>query len=104
VYWCGGIFNASPAVKNASPILLAQTAEPLKGIKYSFLDYGALAAHRLHIPAPGLRDFIADNGHMICSQMADEFYLRLGAHIFTDGRWAGDVTPAGLYQRDLQLR
>jgi hypothetical protein len=103
VYWCDAIYNASPGIKNASPVLLAQTAEHLKGVPYSFADYAALAAHRLHIPAPGLRDFIADNGHMICSQLADEFYLRLGAHIFTDDRWAGDVTPASLFNRNEQL-
>lgn len=102
VYWCSGIYKllTLPVLESR----VTATAQPFKGIKYSFLDYAALSAHRLHIPAPGLKDFIADNGHMICSQMADEFYLRLGAHVFTDGRWAGDVTPAGLYQRDLQLR
>lgn len=104
VYWCGGIYATSPTVRNASPIILAETANPLEGIGYSFLDYAALSAHRLHIPAPHLRAYISSTGHEICSQMADEFYLRLGAHIFDDGRWAGDVTPAGLYRRDLQLR
>jgi hypothetical protein len=103
VYWCEGIFEASQQVNSASPIQLGQTAERLKGIPYSFADYAALAAHRLHIPAPGLKDFIADNGHMICSQMADEFYLRLGAHIFTDNRWPGYVTPASLFDRNEQL-
>lgn len=104
VYWCGGIYEASPHVRNASPVLLAQTSSSLKDIGYSFLDYAALSAHRLHIPAPHLRAYIKTSKHMICSQMADEFYLRLGAHVFDDERWAGDVTPAGLYRRDLQLR
>lgn len=102
VYWCDGIYKLlTPKMK--SPLVLQPVAESLKGVKYSFLDYAALSAHRLHIPAPGLKDFIEDSGHEICSQLADEFYLRLGAHIFTDERWAGDVTPAGLYRRDLQL-
>jgi len=102
VYWCTGLDKLiHPSV---TPSEISRVAESLKGVKYSFLDYAALSAHRLHIPAPHLRAYIGDTGHMICSQMADEFYLRLGAHIFTDNRWAGDVTPAGLYQRDLQLR
>lgn len=104
VYWCEGIYAASPTVRNAGSIWLVNEAEKLEGIGYSFLDYAALSAHRLHIPAPHLRAYISSTGHMICSQMADEFYLRLGAHIFDDERWAGDVTPAGLYRRDLQLR
>lgn len=104
VYWCTGIYAAAANVRNASPVLLAQEAEGLKGVPYSFLDYAALSAHRLHIPAPHLRKFIADTGHMICSQLADEYYARLGAKIFTDDRWNGDVTPASLYNRDLELR
>lgn len=101
VYWCWGIYPILPQPPNQQQLNII--ANQLKGIKYSFLDYGALAAHRLHIPAPGLRDFIKDSGHMICSQMADEFYQRLGAHVFTDKRWAGDVTPASLYKRDREL-
>lgn len=66
---------------------------------YSFLDYDALAAHRLHIPAPGLRQYIANTGHMICSQLADQCYADAGVHLFTDGRWPGYVTPGDLYKR-----
>lgn len=103
VYWCEGLYKLLPPLLTHSDLLLNNTANQLKGIPYSFLDYAALAAHRLHIPASQLRAYISSTDHMICSQMADEFYLRLGAHIFTDDRWNGDVTPAGLYKRDLQL-
>lgn len=102
VYWCTGLYKLLPPTTNATEI--AHVAESMRGVPYSFLDYAALSAHRLHIPAPHLRKYIGDTGHMICSQMADEFYLRLGAHLFTDKRWPGDVTPASLYKRDLQLR
>ena len=102
VYWCEGIFKLLPPTTNATE--LGHVAESLKGVPYSFLDYAALSAHRLHIPAPDLRRYISSTGHMICSQMADEFYIRLGAHIFVDHRWSGDVTPAGLWKRDMQLR
>lgn len=101
VYWCRGLYTLLPQPPNQQQ--LGIIAAQFQGVPYSFLDYEALAAHRLHIPAPGLRDFIKDSGHEICSQMADDFYLRLGAHIFTDDRWTGDVTPASLYNRDQAL-
>lgn len=101
VYWCEGLYRLLPQPPNEQHII--DTANDLKGIPYSFLDYAALAAHRLHIPSPQLRSYISSTGHMICSQMADEFYVRLSAHIFTDDRWNGDVTPASLYKRDLQF-
>jgi hypothetical protein len=56
------------------------------------------------MPLPGLRGFVAASGHMICSQLADLLYQRLGVQIFTDGRWCGYVTPGSLYQRDQELR
>ena len=71
-----------------------EIAQHYKGIGYSFLDYDALAAHRLHIPAPGLQAYIASTGHMICSQLVDQCRLDLGSHLFADGRWPGYVTPA----------
>lgn len=102
IYWCTGIYKLLPPATTATE--LGHIAESLKGTPYSFLDYAYLAAHRLHIPAPGLKNEIASDGHMICSQLADEFYLRLGAHVFADNRWPGYVTPASLYNRDLQLK
>ena len=71
-------------------------ARPMLGVPYSFADYLALATHRLRIPAPGLRRFVASSGHMICSQLVDEAYRRAGLRMFADGRWPGDVTPADL--------
>src|SRR5258708_29450415 len=64
------------------------------GVGYSWADYMAIAAHRLHIPSPGLRDFIADSTHQICSQLIDTCYADAGVHLFADGRWPGYVTPA----------
>ncbi len=65
-------------------------------IGYSEADYFALAAHRLHIPVPGLRDFINNTGHAICSQLVDKCYLNAGVHLFEDMRWPGYVTPADM--------
>jgi hypothetical protein len=53
-----------------------------------------------------VRDFVADEGHLICSQLVDEAYLRAGVHLFDDGRLPGDVTPGDLWwllQRDRRV-
>jgi len=66
-------------------------------VPYSEMDYVALVAHRLGIPVPGLRAYIASTGHEICSQFVDTAYLLGGGiHLFSDGRWPGDVTPGDL--------
>lgn len=102
VYWCEGIYDLLPQPLDLGALEL--TAHDLEGIQYSFLDYGALVAHRLHLWAPGLKHFIQTSKHEICSQLADDFYWRLGVQIFTDNRWPGYVTPASLYKRDLELK
>jgi hypothetical protein len=81
---------------------VAAAALELRGTPYSFIDYGALALHRLHIPAPLLRHYIKSTGHEICSQLADLAANRGGWHLFADGRWEGDVTPGSLRQLYLE--
>lgn len=76
--------------------LVAAAARGLEGTPYSVLDYVALAAHRLHIPVPGLKAYIQSTHHAICSQLCDIAAARGGWHLFDDGRWAGYVTPADL--------
>jgi len=75
---------------------VAMWARSFVGIKYSFLDYLALALHRFHVPVPWLRAYIASSGHMICSQLADRAAKLAGWHLFADGRWDGYVTPGAL--------
>jgi len=67
------------------------------GTPYSFADYAAIAVHRLHLPLPGLRRFVASSRHMLCSQLADQCYQDAGVQLFNDGRWPGWVTPGSLY-------
>lgn len=67
------------------------------GVPYSDLDYGAIAAHRFHVPIPHLQAYIASTGHMICSQLVDQCYLDAGVHLFDDGRWPGFVDPGALW-------
>jgi hypothetical protein len=66
-------------------------------VPYSFVDYGALATHRFHLPVPGLRHYVESTGHMICSQLVDRAYTDAGIQLFGDGRWDGYVTPMDLY-------
>jgi hypothetical protein len=69
------------------------------GVGYSALDYLALAAHRLHLPIPGLRRWVASSRHMICSQLVDQAYADGGCALFSDGRWPSYVTPADLWRQ-----
>lgn len=77
---------------------VATAALGLIGVPYSFADYTALALHRFHIPTPHLKKFIESSGHLICSQLCDRAASRGGWHLFSDGRWSGDVTPGDLYR------
>lgn len=74
-------------------------ARAFEGTPYSFVDYTAIAAHRLHLPLPGLREFVESTDHMICSQLVDRAYSLAGIPLFSDNRWDGWVTPGSLYQR-----
>lgn len=77
----------------------AEAARSYIGTPYSFLDYGALTAHRLHLPVRNLDNFISSSKHMICSQLADQAMSDGSFHVFTDGRLPQNVTPAALYER-----
>ena len=100
IYWCHGLYSLGTAAQMEAT---EDAAKSYVGVPYSFLDYFALAAHRLHLPVPFLREYIASTKHMICSQLVDQCYTDAGITIFTDGRWAGYVTPGDLYVRDLQI-
>lgn len=91
VKWSAGHFSLTPAQRN----VIVTRARKFDGTPYSVLDYFALALHRLHIPAPGLRSYIRTSKHVICSQLVDICYQAAGVQLFTD-RWPGDVTPGDL--------
>jgi cell wall-associated NlpC family hydrolase len=78
---------------------ICDIARTFEGTPYSFVDYAAIGAHRIHLPLPGLQEFIEDSGHLICSQLVDEVYRLAGAELFSDGRWAGWVTPVAIHNR-----
>lgn len=70
----------------------------LEGTPYSFADYLSLAATHYKIRPKSIRDFVQDSGHMICSQLVTEVYLRSGLQIFP-GTDSLDVTPGDLANR-----
>lgn len=99
VYWCDTLYShTQPAHRQE----IADAARAYKGVKYSFLDYGALAAHRLGLDTDFLRHYIQDTGHMICSQLVARAYADAGYAIFLDGRWDGFVTPGDLFLADVE--
>lgn len=71
-------------------------ARALEGLPYSFLDYLAIAITRLGIKPKWLKRYIANTGHMICSQLCDEVYRKVGIHLFNDDRLPQEVTPGDL--------
>jgi hypothetical protein len=86
--WSTGILPPCPQAGEAALLY--------DGTPYSFLDYATIAAHAWHIPAPGLRAYVASTRSMICSQLADQSRLDGGSHLFDDGRWPGFVRPCDL--------
>jgi hypothetical protein len=70
----------------------------IKKVPYSWLDYGAIALHRFHIPAPHLKHYIETSNHLICSQLADRAAQLGGWKLFDDGRWDGFVPPCSIYK------
>lgn len=75
---------------------IADAAYGLVGTPYSFLDYLSLGLAHYKIRPPWIKNYVHSKGHMICSQLVDEAYLRAGVHLFDDGRIPGDVTPGDL--------
>lgn len=67
------------------------------GVKYGFSDYLALSLARVGIKPQWLKNYIANNNRMICSQLVDYLYCKAGIKLFKDGRLSQDVTPGDLF-------
>lgn len=102
VHWCDGIYADVPYGFKQG---IADAARELEGTPYSFLDYGAIAAHRaLHLDTEWLKDYIGATGHLICSQLVDLACIRGGYDMLDNpDRWPGYVTPGDIWERDVAL-
>lgn len=72
-------------------------ANRLVGTPYSYLDYVAIAAARWFRWRRPM-DYVEDERHMICSQLADESYWMSGVCLFPN-RDPGDVAPGDIARR-----
>lgn len=90
--WSSGLIPLTPAQRDG----IVAWAQAHARVPYSLIGYLAIAAHGLRIPLPGLREYIAGTGHMLCSQFTDADYAANGVHLFEDGRWPGFVDPLDL--------
>ncbi|MGI5404156.1 hypothetical protein ACQEVG_32840 [Streptomyces sp. CA-135486] len=94
VQWSTGHFDLTREQRAR----IAANAIWLVGTPYSYLDYISIALAHYRVRPVWVREYIADSGHLICSQLVDEAYLRAGVHLFDDGRLPGDVTPGDLWK------
>ncbi|WP_406324071.1 hypothetical protein [Streptomyces niveus] len=94
IVWSSGHF----ALTSVQRVTIAGEALSLVGTPYSYLDYASLGLAHFRVRPAWVRDYVASTGHLICSQLVDEVYLRAGVHLFDDGRLPGDVTPGDLYK------
>lgn len=93
-YWSTGLWPLTDEQRAR----ICDIAEGFVGTPYSAADYFAIAAHRFHVPVPGLKRYIANSKHMICSQLVDTSWSLGGVEMFGDHRWPGYVTPGALYE------
>jgi hypothetical protein len=90
--WSSGLIELTPAQRAG----IVAWALAHQDVSYSFMDYGALLLHALHIPFPGLRSYIKSTGHMICSWFVTADFMANGVQLFDDTRWEGYVKPGDL--------
>jgi cell wall-associated NlpC family hydrolase len=90
--WSSRIINLTDAQRDA----IVRAAFGYVGTPYSWPDYAALAAKRLHISPldKALEGYVKSTKHMICSQVVARCYLDGGAPLYD--YWSGYVTPGDL--------
>lgn len=92
IHWSSGLIDLTDQQR----LDIVRIARGLEGTPYDWPDYFALAAHRFHLPIPGLRAYIRSDKSLICSALVDRAYSLAGVQLFTDHRWFGYVTPGSL--------
>lgn len=93
----GVLWSTQPLTAQQGSAIAAAAIQAL-GTPYSYLDYIAIAMHRFGLNVPGLKRYIGDSGHMICSQLVAACYLKAGINLCPDEQWDGYVTPGDLAQ------
>lgn len=67
------------------------------GTRYNWVGLLALAAAQYGLGwLPGVKNKLADNRDLFCSQLVDDALTANGVHLFDDGRDAGDCSPSDL--------
>ena len=89
--WSSGVIDLTSKQRD----MVCLWAEHYLGTPYSFLDYWALTARRLHFPDVGVTDYIKTTRHMICSQYVAQCYFQSDVKLWP-GRWTGYDTPMDL--------
>ena len=78
--WCSGIIELTQAQRDA--IIAWCEAHP--DVSYSWPDYGAIAAHALHVPVPGLKAYIKSAQHVDMQPVHGRCLCGGGVHLFQD--------------------
>lgn len=78
---------------------LCEVARGLIGTPYGWEDIVSIGALQYGIKPDFIRDRVENSSYLICSQLVDEVYRRVGLHLFADGRLPMDVTPGDLGRR-----
>lgn len=75
---------------------VALAALGLLGTRYGFLDIVSIGLLQYGIKPRLLRWRVERQDRLICSQLVDTAEHLTGVELFSDARWAGDVTPGDL--------
>ena len=72
----------------------------LLGVPYNWVDIAALAISLTTRQATPrfIAKRLSNPRRLMCSQACDELMLRVGCHLFDDGRLPGEVTPQDLLE------
>ena len=92
----------SPPLTDAQRAMISTVAWRLHGTPYARLGFVLVGLARLGLRTPWLSRELDRPDRLICSQLVDLAWRRVGFHAFDDGRQPQDVTPGDL--ADLAFR
>jgi len=97
-----GDLVVSPPLTDAQRDMISTVAWRLHGLPYSRRGLVLLGLARLGLRTPWISQELDRPDSLICSQLVDLAWRRVGFHAFDDGRQPQDVTPGDL--ADLAFR